>query len=130
MSLGGGIGQTLSEFHLVFRTRGIALLYTLAVGALLIVLSVSLMVLYSNEVHAQAQHQQAIQAYWNARGGLEQYAYARLLPDSGHYDFGSRGQCRVYRQASDVVFEGSCGTQKRAILLKRGDPGCRQEFVP
>ena len=63
--------------------RGVALVFTLSVGVLLIVLSISLFSFYSSEVYSQGQQQKAIQAYWNARAGLEHFCLERRVPASG-----------------------------------------------
>lgn len=110
--------------------RGVALLYTLSVGVILILLSVSLLSLYSAEVHSQTQQQQALQAYWNARSGVERYCLARWIPAGGQYNFAAHGTCRVEHTQEGLLFEGRCGRQRRCILLKNGEPALRSERVP
>ena len=107
--------------------RGVALLFTLSVGVLLIILSVSLLTLYSSDAYSQGQQQQALQAYWNARAGLEHFCDQRQLPSGGSYDFQDRGRCTVQAEGKDLVFEGSYGKQKRRIRLLERDPARRVE---
>lgn len=114
---GAGIGR---------RNRGVALLFTLSVGVILIILAVSLMAFYSSDAYAQGQQQQAVQAYWNARSGLERYLDSRQVPPQP-YDFGPQGRCSVTRKGADVVLEGTSGGQHRTIVLLNGDPGRRIE---
>ena len=52
------------------RDSGVALLFTLSIGTILILLAVSLLSLYSSGVQAQAQQQNGLQAYWSARAGV------------------------------------------------------------
>ena len=65
--------------------QAMALLFTLAVGVVLILLAVSLFTLYSSDVHSQSQQHQAIQAYWLARAGVERYSDTRQLPGSDYH---------------------------------------------
>lgn len=107
--------------------RGVALVFTLSVGVLLIVLSISLFSFYSSEVYSQGQQQKAIQAYWNARAGLEHFCLERRVPASGVYDFRERGRCEVRSDGKDLVFEGVAAGQKRRIRLLERDPARRVE---
>ena len=109
------------------RLKGMALLYTLAVGAILSILAISLLGLYFGDYHAQRTQQQAIQACWNARAGVERYCDSRQIPDKGLYDFGSTGQCLVTQEKQDLVFEGRAGTMSRHIRLISGEPAQRVE---
>lgn len=106
--------------------QGMALLFTLAVGSVLVILAVSLFSLYSSDVHSQSQQHQAIQAYWLARAGVERYIDTRQLPN-GDYNFAPQGRCSVTRRGSDIVFEGQVGKQRRRIVLRQGDPARRIE---
>jgi type II secretory pathway pseudopilin PulG len=72
-----------------------ALLFTLTVGVILSILAVSLLGLYYGDYHSQRLQQQAIQAYWNARAGVEHYLDARQLPEKRTYDFGASGDCKL-----------------------------------
>jgi type II secretory pathway pseudopilin PulG len=107
--------------------RGIALLTTLAVGAVLTILAVSLLTLYFNDYHSQKIQQQAIQAYWNARSGVETYCDSRHLPTDGRYDFGAVGLCQVTQSGTNLVFTGQSGSVHRTITLLSGDPAQRVE---
>ena len=109
------------------RRRGVALVFTLSVGVLLIILSLSLFSFYSSEVFSQGQQQKALQAYWNARAGLEHFCQERRVPQSGTYDFRDRGRCEVRSDGKDLVFEGQSGSQKRRIRLLERDPARRVE---
>lgn len=109
------------------RKRGVALLFTLSVGVLLIVLSVSLLTLYSSDAYSQGQQQQALQAYWNARAGVEHFCDQRQLPEGSTYDFAGRGRCVVSVEGKDLVFEGQYGKQKRRIRLLERDPSKKVE---
>ena len=93
-----------------------ALLFTLSVGVILAILAVSLIGLYYGDFHAQRMQQQAVQAYWNARAGVEHYCDARQLPDKGLYDFGASGRCQVSQDKQDLVFAGSSGAMTRHIV--------------
>ena len=106
------------------------MLYALSVGALLILLSVSLFSLYSSDVYSQSQQQQAVQAYWNARSGLEHYLDQRVLPKEGVIAF-EHGECRMWSEGTDLVFEGRCQKQVRRLRLVGGDSAvCREEMAP
>ena len=109
------------------RRRGVALVFTLSVGVLLIILSLSLFSFYSSEVFSQGQQQKALQAYWNARAGLEHFCQERRVPQGGIYDFRERGRCEVRSEGKDLVFEGQSGSQKRRIRLLERDPARRVE---
>lgn len=111
----------------LLHRRGVALVFTLSVGVLLIILSLSLFSFYSTEVYSQGQQQKAVQAYWNARAGLEHFCLERRVPSNGLYDFHERGQCSVRSEGKDLVFEGQFGSQKRRILLLERDPSRRVE---
>ena len=100
-------------------------LYLVTVFAM--VLTVSLLGLYFGDYHAQRMQQQAVQAYWNARAGVEHYCDARQLPDKGLYDFGLAGQCQVTQDNQDLVFVGKSGAMSRPIRLLAGDPAQRVE---
>ena len=104
-----------------------ALLFTLSVGVILSILAVSLIGLYFGDFHSQRMQQQAIQAYWNARAGVEHYCDARQLPDKGLYDFGRSGQCQVSQDKQDLLFEGRSGAMTRHIRLLNADPAQRVE---
>lgn len=108
-------------------TRGMALLFTLSVGALLVILAASLFALYSSDVHSQHQQHQSMQAYWFARAGVERYSDSRRLPPEGRYDFSPHGYCRVLQQGPDLIFEGLSGKQHCRILLHNGDPAHKVE---
>ncbi len=106
-----------------------ALVFTLSVGVLLIILSLSLFSFYSSEVYSQSQQQKALQAYWNVRAGLEHFCQERRVPASGFYDFRERGRCEVRTDGKDLVFEGFFGSQKRCIRLLERDPARRVESL-
>lgn len=108
--------------------RGAALLFTLSVGAFLILLAVSLLGLYASDSSGQGQQQQRIQAYWLARAGVEHYTDSRQVPSDGVYDFGAEGSCSVTRQGDDLLFVGKVGKQRKSILLQEGDPGRKVEI--
>ena len=108
-------------------TRGMALLFTLSVSAILAILAVSLLGLYWGDYRSQRLQQQALQSYWTARAGVEHYCDARQLPDKGLYDFGTCGQCQVTQDGQDLVFEGRSGAMARHIRLLSGDPAQRVE---
>jgi type II secretory pathway component PulK len=97
------------------------------VGALLTVLAMSLLTLYSSDAYSQGQQQHAIQAYWNARSGVERYCESRQLPASGIYDFGTLGNCTVREEAEDLWFQGEYNGQRRRIVLQNGDPALKRE---
>lgn len=109
------------------KGRGVALVFTLTVGVLLIILSLSLFSFYSSEVYSQNQQQKALQAYWNARAGLEHFCQDRRVPSGALYDFGERGRCEVRSEGKDLIFEGLAGSQKRRIRLLERDPARRVE---
>lgn len=111
------------------KRRGVALVFTLSVGVLLIILSLSLFSFYSSEVYSQGQQQKALQAYWNARAGLEHFCQDRRVPAGGFYDFHERGRCEVRSDGKDLVFEGESGSQKRCIRLLERDPARRVESL-
>lgn len=119
--------QTMTWRGLGGRNRGVALLFTLSVGTLLIVLAVSLLTMYSSDAHSQSQLQQGVQAYWNARAGVERYTDSRQVPASSVYDFGASGRCSVLKNGPDLLFEGHYGKQHRRILLVAGDPARKVE---
>lgn len=104
-----------------------ALVFTLSVGVLLIILSLSLFSFYSSEVYSQGQQQKAVQAYWNARAGLEHFCQDRRVPANGVYDFRERGRCEVFKDGADLIFQGLSGSQKRCIRLLERDPARRVE---
>src|ERR1017187_9522792 len=101
------------------RSRGIALLLTLVVGVVLTILATSLVGLYFGEYQAEKTQQQAIQAYWAARAGVERYCNDSRLPNPPVYELGSKmGRCLVQKQPNgDLVFEGQCGQLTRRIRL-------------
>lgn len=110
----------------LFRTRGVALVFTLSVGVLLVILSISLFSFYSSEVYSEIQQQRAVQAYWNARAGLEHFCQDRRLPTAGVYKLAA-GLCSVRSEGKDLVFEGEANGQKRRIRLIERDPARRVE---
>lgn len=75
----------------IFLRRGVALVFTLSVGVLLVILSISLFSFYSSEVYSEMQQQRALQACWNARAGLEHFCQERHVPQSGFYQL-ARGR--------------------------------------
>ena len=109
------------------RTRGIALLTTLAVGVILTILAISLLSLYYQDFSAQRTQQRSIQAYWNARSGVERFSQERRLPAQLRYDFGKAGFCSVQEVKDDLVFEGRSGGSAQRIRRLRGNPAQRVE---
>lgn len=107
--------------------RGVALLFALTVGALLVALALSLLTLYSSDAYSQSQQQHALQAYWNARSGLERYCESRQLPENGRYDLGTVGNCTVREEGDRLWFQGECQGQRKRIVLPNGDPRLKQE---
>ena len=110
----------------IFLRRGVALVFTLSVGVLLVILSISLFSFYSSEVYSEMQQQRALQACWNARAGLEHFCQERHVPQSGFYQL-ARGRCKVSSEGKDLVFEGEADGQKRRIRLIERDPARRVE---
>ena len=100
-----------------------ALLFALSVGAILSILAVSLLSLYYGDYHSQRVQQFAIQAYWNARAGLERYGETRQLPEKRLYDFGPNGL-----DHQDLIFEGRSGSVTRSFRLISGDPAQKVEI--
>ena len=111
----------------LLHKRGVALVFALSVGVLLVILSLSLFSFYSTEVYSQGQQQKALQAYWNARAGLEHFCQDRHVPGSGVYELGASGRCVVRSEGKDLVFQGESGAQKRRIRLLERDPARRVE---
>lgn len=109
------------------RNRGIALLTTLAVGVILTILAVSLLALYYQDFSAQRTQQRSLQAYWNARSGVERYSLERRLPADLRYDFGKAGSCSVQDVKGDLVFEGLSAGYAQRIRLQHGNPALRVE---
>lgn len=107
--------------------HGIALLTTLSVGVVLTILAVSLLALFLNDFSGQRGQQNGIQAYWNARSGVERYLIDRRIPKSLHYDLGSAGYCKVEESGQDLVFVGCSGRAERRIRLLGKQPGARVE---
>jgi|JRYG01.1.fsa_nt_gb hypothetical protein len=107
--------------------RGVALLFALTVGGLLLILAASLLTLYSSDAFSQGKQQQSMQAYWNARAGVERYCLSRTLPPTGVYELGKSGRCKVSENKGDLWFEGEYASQTRKILLISGDPSQRRE---
>lgn len=105
-----------------------ALLFALSVGVILSILAISLLGLYYGDYHSQRVQQFAIQAYWNARAGVEHYAESRQLPEKRLYDFAANGVCQVKVDHQDLVFEGHSGSVTRTIRLISGDPAQRVEI--
>jgi hypothetical protein len=113
----------------VLHRRGIALILTLSIGAVLVILATSLVGLFFGEYHAQRSQQQAIQAYWDARSGIERYCDNYKLPEPPVYDLGRAGNCKVIKQPNgDLLFEGQCGAMIRRISLSGGDPAKAREL--
>ena len=104
------------------RRRGVALLFVLSTGVILVLLSGGLLSLYFSDAYSQGQQQQSIQAYWNARSGLEKFSSERTIPKSQLYVFGERGDCRIWSEGKDVYLEGRFGKQKRKLLLRDRNP--------
>lgn len=110
--------------------KGIALITALAVGALLSILAGAFLVLLVNDYQAASLRQQAIQAEWNARAGLEHYLASNELPPRDK-ETGERqivvkpgNVCRCLRDSStgDIRFEGVSGQARRTLVLVGGDP--------
>lgn len=114
------------------NTRGIALITVLSVGAILAIFAGAFLVSMLNNYQAARVRQQAIQAEWNARAGLEHYRVEGLPavnPETGerilYIKPGSQqNYCRVHLEATtgDVRFEGVSGRVHRSITLLGGVP--------
>jgi hypothetical protein len=99
------------------------------VGALLAILATSLVGLYFGEYSAEKTQQQAIQAYWAARAGVERYCNDYRVPDPPVYELGN-DRCTVQKEAGgDLVFTGQCGRVNRRVRLVGGNPANRQEML-
>lgn len=112
------------------KRRGIALLFVFSVSVILAGLAISWLALHSNENRARERGLQAIQAYWNARAGLERYCQERRLPADGVYSFDKGNRCVVSREQGDLLFQGVSGGQSRTLRLGQGDPSLRREEWP
>ena len=117
---------------------GIALITSLMVGALLFILAGAFLNFLVTDYHANRTRQQALQAHWNARAGLEHYLHRRELP-ARQSDTGKR---RVYLKSSDALnywevkhdaktgdlrFIGVSGQVTRTLKLLGGRPDRRVE---
>ena len=111
------------------RPPGIALITTLSVGAILTGLAIALLILYFGAYRSQRLQQQALQAYWNARSGVDRFSLDHILPEKGSYDWGQSDRCTVTRKKSgDLIFQGESGSVSRTIVLRQGDPSQAMEL--
>jgi len=121
--------------------RGVALLNALLVAALLVVFTARVSSFLLVDYHAARTRQDAVQAYWNARSGMERYLATGTLPQpepgSGLRRFflsGNDGtqQCLVSQEkaTSTLIFEGVSGRVHRRIILPRADLERAYEDAP
>lgn len=116
---------------MTLRTAGMALLTTLMVGAVLAILALALVGLFLNDYQTAARQQRSIQAYWNARSGIEAYLQSGKLPSDGAFRWGKTDRCQVQADTSgNVIFTGQSGNVQHRITLLGGDPSRINELRP
>lgn len=118
--------------------RAIALVTSLMVGALLFILAGAFLNFLVTDYHANRTRQQALQAHWNARAGLEHYLHTREFPPREP----TSGRRRVYlkppsqvnywevqhdSKTGDLRFIGVSGKVTRTLKLLGGRPDRRVE---
>ena len=108
------------------KTRAIALMTSLTIGAVLFVLASAFLIHLREDFHAHRQRQWGIQAEWNARACLETYMHTRKLPardpatklrtfyypDKSHLDL-----CYVHQEKTGYRFEGVSHGVRRSLFL-------------
>lgn len=114
------------------KKRAIALVTALSVGTILCIFAAAFLVFVVNDHHAARMRQQAIQAQWNARAGLEHYLAEGHLPPvdaSGQRRVevvpnSDREYCLVHLEArtGNLRFEGVSGLAHRSLVLLAGNP--------
>ena len=118
--------------------NGIALMTTLAVGALLLLLASIALTLYWSERWSYRAQRRGVQALWNAQSGLENYLHTGQVPapdsssPSGHgmLTLASGETCAIWEEQGDLIFEGDSGGVRRRLVLVQKDPRRRRELVP
>ncbi|MEW6280516.1 MAG: hypothetical protein AB1758_17970 [Candidatus Eremiobacterota bacterium] len=119
--------------------RGIALVTALMVAALLAVLVGGVLLLFLPDYYAHRRQQQAIQALWNARAGMERWLALGTLPEpdlaTGQRVWSVRPgssteRCVVFWRGRDLCFEGSSGTVRRRLVLLNRHPDRVKEETP
>ncbi len=83
------------------------------------ILAAALLGLYFTDYRAQRRQQNSLQAYWNARSGVENYRATHTLPNSGLYKL-AQGDCLVEKQSQDLHFKGRYQGVTREIILLGG----------
>ena len=107
------------------------------VGAILVIMMAAMTSLLMVDYDAARNRQHCLQAYWNARSGLERYQTTGQLPasdnPSGKSSLTITGDERCTASISaqgDVRFDGVSGHQHRSIVLPQGQVDRAYEAVP
>ncbi len=110
---------------------GMALLTTLVVGAILMILALALVGLFLSDYQLAGRQQKSVQAYWNARSGVEAFLQVGKLPADGAFRWSRSEQCRVVQlKNGDVEFIGQSGNVEHKITMVGGDPSRLSEVRP
>lgn len=113
------------------KKQGMALLLTVGVGGVLIALAVALVSLFLADYQMARRQQQSIQAYWNARSGVERYLQSGKLPESGAFELGRNERCSVEtRKNGDLCFIGQSQGVTHRLTLVGGEPSRVSELRP
>lgn len=105
---------------LVFRRRrGVGLLFSLSLIAILVGLVGVLVVMTRQRVYQLQRTQWAVQARLNAQSGFQQYCVTRMVPPST-LDC-SLGTCEIRKDGADLYFVGRCRKITRTLMLPGGN---------
>lgn len=119
------------------RSRGVALLNAMLVSLVLGALGLALLGQLTHHYRLHRQRQFGVQAFWNARAGIERFLVVGQLPPvdpaTGLRTLFLNGPgdrtrcCDVRRQGDDLIFRGLSQGEARTIVLVGGDPNQRRE---
>lgn len=99
--------------------RGVALVTVLSLGVLLLVLTTAVFAFVYPHYRAHRLEQQRVQAYWNARSGLESYLAGSFGSiQSGKIVTFPGGT--VSRAGNRLVFEGQAGSARERFVFVEG----------
>lgn len=110
------------------QRRGVGLLFSLSLIAILVGLVGVLVVMTRQRVYQLQRTQWAVQARLNAQSGFQQYCVTRtLLPTTIDC---SLGTCEMRKNGADLYFVGRCRNITRTLMLPDGNVRRVREVEP
>lgn len=109
----------------MMKPRGVALITVLGVGACLVILIAALLSLTVIDYRWEGRRQQRLQAYWDARSGLE---HERAGDSSPTLTLNSNNRCERHQSVEgSVTLRGHAGMAGWQLTVSASDPQSIEE---